>query len=148
MRPGRRLTPFSSAKTNFTRTTSPRLKLVIGRVLWVVPKVRQHRVSAFVEGHQIGGRQLVSQIVLQARLDGLPDIIPNRLVAFRCGDVNAPARFARHINAQPCPALLRGRHGFSRLCPHWHTYVTVSMCLKVVALRAVENEESRSPPSA
>src|SRR6266851_8413482 len=129
MRPGRCLTPFSSAKTNLTSTTSPRLKLVIRGVLWVVPKVRQHRVSAFVEGDQIGGRQLVGEIVLQARLDGLPHVLPNRLVPLRRGNVNAAPRFARHIDAQPRSALLRGRHGFSYLSPHWHTYVTVSMCL-------------------
>src|SRR5229473_6738179 len=105
MRPGRCLAPCSSAKTNLTRTTSPRLKLVIRGVLWVVPKVRQHRVSAFVEGDQIGGRQLVGEIVFQARLDGLPHVIPNRLVALRGGDVNAPARFTRHIDAQPRSAL-------------------------------------------
>src|SRR5258708_29086176 len=131
MRPGRCLTPFSSAKTNLTSTTSPRLKLVIRGVLWVVPKIRQYRVSAFVQGDEIGGRQLVDQIVLQPRLDGLPHILPNRLLALRCGDMNAPTRFAGHIDAQPRSALLCGRHGISRSRPHWHTYVTVSMCLKL-----------------
>src|SRR5712691_599336 len=107
---------------------SPRLKLVIRRVLWVVPKVRQHRVSAFVEGDEIDGRQLVGQIVLQARLDGLPHVIPDRLVALRGGDVNAPPRLAWYIDAQPRSTLLCGRHESSRLAPHWQQYVIVSMC--------------------
>src|SRR5260370_10684747 len=123
MRPGRCLTPFSSAKTNLTSTTSPRLKLVIRGVLWVVPKVRQHRVRAFVEGDQIGGRQLVGEIVLQARFDGLPHIIPNRLIALRRGDVNAPPPLAWHIDAPPRSPLLRCRH-MDRfvLCVHIGTY--------------------------
>src|SRR3989442_6194131 len=128
MRPGRCFVPFSSAKTNLTRTTSPRLKLVIRGVLWVVPKVRQHRISAFVEGDQIGGRELVGKIVLQPRLDGLPHIVPNGLIALRRSDVNATSRFARNINAESRSTLWGGRHGFQNLDPHWHKYVNVSMC--------------------
>src|SRR4051794_26254805 len=107
MRLGRCLGPFSSAKTKLTRTMAPRPKLVIIGVLWVVPTVRQYGVSAFVEGDQIGGGQLVGEIVLQARLDGLPHIVSNRLIALGSGDVNAPPRFARQIDAQPCSPLLR-----------------------------------------
>src|SRR3989304_4285518 len=106
MRQGRCLAPFSSAKTNLTRTTSPRLKLVIRGVPWVVPKVRQHRISAFVEGDQCGGRQLVGKIVLQARFDGLPDVVPNGLIALRRRDVNAAPRFTRNIDAQSGSTLL------------------------------------------
>src|SRR3989442_9855211 len=112
MRPGRRLAPLSPAKTNLTRTTSPRLKLVIRGVLWVVPKVRQHRIGAFVEGDQIGGRQLVGKIVLQARLDGFPHVIPNGLIALRRRDVNAAPRFAWNINAQPRSPVLGSGHRF------------------------------------
>src|SRR6516225_3614922 len=106
MRPGRCLAPFSSANTNFTRTMSPRLKLVIRGVLWVVPKVRQHRISAFVEGDQLGSRQLVGKISFQARLDCFPHVVPNGLIAFRRRDMNAPSDFARNINAQPRSTLL------------------------------------------
>ena len=55
---------------SWRRTTSPRLTLAIRGVLRIVPKLRQHRVCTFVEGDQIGDRQLVGQIVLQTRLDG------------------------------------------------------------------------------
>src|SRR5713101_5591601 len=128
MRPGRCLAPCSSAKTNLTRTTSPRLKLVIRGVPWVVPKVRQHRISAFVEGDQIGRRQLVGQIVLQARLDGLPHVVPNGLITLRRRNVNAAPCFAWNINAEPRSTLLGSRHR-NRPEPHWHKYVNVSMCL-------------------
>src|SRR2546428_12930723 len=110
MRPGRCLAPFSSAKTNLTRTTSPRLKLVIRGVLWVVPQVRQYWISAFVEGDQTRGRQLVGKIVLQARLDGLPNVVSNRLIALRRGDVNTASRFAWNINAESRSTRLGSRH--------------------------------------
>ena len=49
-------------------------------VHWVVSKVRQHRISAFVEDDETGGRRFLGEIVPQARVDGLPHIILNRLV--------------------------------------------------------------------
>src|SRR3970040_1563257 len=101
MRPGRCLAPFSSAKTNLTRTTSPRLTLVIRGVLWVVPKVRHHRIGAFAESDQIGGRQVVGKIVLQARLDGLPHVVPNGLIAPGRCDGNAAPRFAGITDSRP-----------------------------------------------
>src|SRR5260221_13121677 len=78
IKPGRCLAPFSSANTNLTRTTSPRLQLVIRGILWIVPKVRQHGISAFIERDQIGSRELVDQIVFQARLHGFPRATPEK----------------------------------------------------------------------
>src|SRR5207237_1485507 len=88
IKPGRCLAPFSSANTNLRRTTSPRLQLVIRGILWIVPKGRQNGISAFIERDQIGGRELVDQIVFQASLNGFPDVLTNGLVALGCGDVN------------------------------------------------------------
>src|SRR5436309_4554783 len=113
MRPGRCLAPCSSAKTNLTRTTSPRLKLVIRSVLWIVPKVRQHRVIPVVEHGQIGDSELVRQVVSQACLDGVPHVIPNGLVALCSGYPNAPPRLARHVDAEPRSRALDGRHQVS-----------------------------------
>jgi hypothetical protein len=126
MRPGRCVAPFSSAKTNLTSTTSPRLKRVICRVLWIVPKVRQDWISAFGECYQIGRRQLVGEIMLQTCLDGFPHIVPNRLVAFRRCNVNAAPRFAWNINTQARSTLRSSRHG-ATLRSKWHKYVNVSM---------------------
>src|SRR2546429_5421387 len=81
IKPGRCLAPFSSANTNLTRTTSPRLQLVIRGILWIVPKGRQHGISAFIERDQIGSRELVDEIVFQASLNGFPDVLTNGLVA-------------------------------------------------------------------
>src|SRR5215469_1377903 len=100
MRPGRCFTPFSSAKTNLTSTTSPRLKLVIRSVLAVVPQVCQHWVRASVEGVQIRRRQLVRKILFQPRFHGLPHVVPDGLIAFRRGNMNASPRLARNIDAE------------------------------------------------
>src|SRR5438093_4111747 len=152
MRAGLCLAAFSSATTNLTRTRSPRLKLVIRGVFWVVPKVRQHRISAFVESDQIGGRQLVGKIVLQARLDGLPHVFPNRLIALRRRDVNTAPGLAWNINAQPRSTLLGSRHRvFQPPTPHWHKYVNVSMwqgCGRSSTRSAAVCRASRSRPDA
>src|SRR6266404_619223 len=113
IKPGRCLAPFSSANTNLTRTTSPRLQLVIRGILWIVPKGRQHGISAFIERDQIGSRELVDEIVFQASLNGFPDVLTNGLVALGCGDVNSSPGHSRHLRSIP-------------IQPHWHTYVNVS----------------------
>src|SRR5437870_11681428 len=141
IKPGRCLAPFSSANTNLTRTTSPRLQLVIRGILWIVPKCRQHGISAFIEGDQIGSRELVDQIVFQASLNGFPDVLTNGLVALGCGDVNSSPGLTRNVNAKPRSSLVHSRHLRSiPIQPHWHTYVNVSTYrwldgLKIAALR-------------
>src|SRR5437773_11879068 len=73
IKPGRYLAPFSSANTNLTRTSSPRLQLVIRGILGIVPKCRQHGISAAIERDQTGSRDLVDQNVFQASLNSFPD---------------------------------------------------------------------------
>src|SRR5437016_2435393 len=127
IKPGRCLAPFSSENTNLTRTTSPRLQLVIRGILWIVPKGRQHGISAFIERDQIGSRELVDEIVFQASLNGFPDVLTNGLVALGCGDVNSSPGLTRNVNAKPRSSLVHSRHLRSiPIQPHWHTYVNVS----------------------
>ena len=106
----RPLAPFSSANTNLTRTTSPRLQLVIRGILWIVPKGRQNGISAFIERDQIGSRELVDEIVFQASLNGFPDVLTNGLVALGCGDVNSSPGLTRNVNAKPRSSLVHSRH--------------------------------------
>src|SRR5467141_182960 len=118
IKPGRCLAPFSSANTNLTRTTSPRLQLVIRGILWIVPKGRQHGISAFIQR---------DQIVFQASLNGFPDVLTNGLVALGCGDVNSSPGLTRNVNAKPRSSLVHSRHLRPiPIQPHWHTYVNVS----------------------
>src|SRR5439155_19896808 len=127
IKPGLCLAPFPSANTNLTRTTSPRLQLVIRGILWIVPKCRQHGISAFIEGDQIGSRELVDQIVFQASLNGFPDVLTNGLVALGCGDVTSSPSLTRNVNAKPRSSLAHSGHLRSiPIQPHWHTHVNVS----------------------
>jgi hypothetical protein len=41
-------------KDKFHQDNVARLKLVMRRVLWVVPKIRQDRISTLVEGDRVG----------------------------------------------------------------------------------------------
>src|SRR6266404_5205411 len=109
IKPGRCVAPFSSANTNLTRTTSPRLQLVIRGILWIVPKGCQNGISAFIERDQIGSRELVDEIVFQASLNGFPDVLTNGLVALRCGDVNSSPGLTRNVNAKSAVSYIRSR---------------------------------------
>lgn len=60
------------------------------------------------------GQQVAGEIVLQARLDGLPHVLSNRLIPLRRGEVNMPTRFTRYIDTQLHAALLRGPRGWTR----------------------------------
>src|SRR5882762_117068 len=129
IKPGRCLAPFSSANTNLTRTTSPRLQLVIRGILWIVPKGRQHGISAFIERDQIGSRELVDEIVFQASLNGFPDVLTNGLVALGCGDVNSSPGLMRNVNAKPRSSLVHSRH--LRSMTYTTTLAHIRKCVNV-----------------
>src|SRR5437764_7077511 len=129
IKPGRCLAPCSSANTNLTRTTSPRLQLVIRGILWIVPKGRQHGISAFIERDQVGGRELVDEIVFQASLNGFPDVLTNGLVALGCGDVNSSPGLTRNVNAKPRSSLVHNRH--LRSIPYTTTLAHIRKCVNV-----------------
>lgn len=81
-RAGRRFAPDSSAKTNRTRTTVPRSRLVIHGVDGVVPQLCENRIRRLGQGGQ-SSRPLARQIVLQAFFHGFPYVLSDGLIPSR-----------------------------------------------------------------
>lgn len=108
---GRRFASDSSVNTNLTNATSPGSQIVIGGVSVVGPELRQHGVGRRGKGnHPIQGSFLTGEIAIQAFLQRLDDVAPQRRVAMRRGEPETTLQRRRNIDRQPDPLARTVRH--------------------------------------